>query len=954
MKNYKLIEEKYLDNEQSTALVYEHIETKAKVFVLSNEDQNKLFGIGFRTPPKTSDGVCHIIEHCVLNGSKKYRTKEPFMDMIKGSLYTFLNAMTYPDKTIYPVASRNDKDFKNLTDVYLDAVFNPIVKENEKIFRQEGWRYNLEDDNLTYKGVVYNEMRGAMSSPESQVVKNINNELFPDSIYGLNSGGDPYVIPSLTYNEFLDYYNEFYHPTNSYIFLYGNMDYEEYLEYIHEDYLSNYEYREVDSKIDFQKPFDKTKDSTRYYNTTKEENPKESFISYSAIVGKGSDSKDRIISNILSDALIDNESSPLRQKLLSLGILDVIFSVSQTNLEATFSILAKNIDIKDKDLFINTIEEELEKIVEEGIDKDLIQTQLNDYKFNILEKENYPTKGIIYFTNSFDSWLYDKSPIEAIDLRSDLEYIEENIDNRIFEDFIKERILNSKNKSIVSHIAKKGLNENRDKDLQDKLDDKLNSLSEEEKEDLINFRKEMDKFQNKENTAEEKATIPMLEKTDVDTKVERINRKVIEKEDYTYIKHNLPTFGIDYISVLFDIDHIVEKEDIMYLSLLTYAISMLDTKHYDYSTLNKKIYLNTGGISADISQYRNDKTKDIKRKLVLKTKTFSDNIEDAIEIFIEVITNTIFENESRLKEIISMIKANNEMGLFQSAHLYMMNRALSNHIEYLKYNEYVKGIDFHKFIEEISNNKLNEILDKLKEVFNKSISKNNLIIDVTSTFENKDNLDKSIDKLANSFTKKEIKKSTFNFTPKQIKEGFKTSADVNYVSLGNELKEEYNSKYKVLNNLVSNEYLYGEIRAKGGAYGAGMITSEPNNFGTYSYRDPNIEKTLKTYENIPTFIDNTKVDDNDLLPVIIGAVGKLNPPRTEKAKAGFDLSLYISEREYDEIDELIENALDTDINFIKSKSNILKDTIESSSLAVLGNSNVIEENKELFDNIIEL
>lgn len=954
MKNYKLIEERYLENEQSNALVYQHKRTKAKIFVMQNDDENKVFGIGFRTPPKKSDGVCHIIEHSVLNGSKKYKTKEPFMDMIKGSLNTFLNAMTYPDKTIYPVASRNDQDFKNLTDVYLDAVFNPRVLEEEKIFRQEGWRYNLEDGKLTYKGVVYNEMKGSMSSQETQVYKNVYAELFPDTIYGLNSGGDPYDIPQLTYEDFKDYYNEFYHPSNAYIFLYGNMDHEEYLQYIDKEYLSNYKYKDVDSKLNYQKKFDVVRDTTRYINTAKDVKPNESFVSYSAIVGNGKDSKDRIMADILSSALIDNESSSLRQKLLSSGMLEVIFSASSTNLEATFSIVAKNIEAKDKDTFVQTIEEELFNISKVGIDKDLILTELNAYKYELREKGNYATKGIVYFDHAFDSWLYDKSPIDGIDINDDLTFIEENIENGIFEEFILERILASKNKSIVTHIPKKGLNEEKDAKVQEELDKKLASLSEKEVADLEDFRVEMAKFQNRTNTEEEKATIPMLSKDDVNTNVERINREVEDKDNYTLVKHKLPTSGIDYLSVVFNIDHISDPEEIKYMSLLCSILTMIDTKNYNYSDLNKYIYLNTDGVSFGLSQFLDKDKETIYRKLIVSTKTFSENISNATDILTEIIHNTIFDNKERIKEIISMIKAGNEMNLLHAGHVYMMNRAASNHIEYLKYAELVKGIDYHLFVKELQEKDLNEVVSKLEAIYNKAFTSNKLIVDIASTFENKKVLENSIDHLVSTFDDRVYEKSPFKFSPKTIREGFATTADVNYISYGNKLTEEFTGEYIVLNNLVSNEFLYGEIRAKGGAYGAGMTTNQSGSFATYSYRDPNLEKTIETYNAIPNFLNNTTVTDTDLLPLIIGAVGKLDPPKTEKAKAALDLSLFIGKRNYEEIDNLIKTALETNMESLKSKASILEKTIETSSLAVLGNSQLINKKKEIFNRIIEL
>lgn len=953
MKNFKLIEEKYLENEQSKALVFEHNKTLAKVFVMSNDDDNKVFGIGFRTPPKNSNGVCHIIEHSVLNGSRKYRTKEPFMDMIKGSLSTFLNAMTYSDKTIYPVASRNDKDFKNLADLYLDAVFNPRVKEEEKIFRQEGWRYNLEDDKLTYKGVVYNEMRGAMSSLESQVYQNIYSELQPDTIYAYNSGGDPYEIPTLSYEEFLDYYNEFYHPSNSYIFLYGNMDYEEFLSYIDEEYLSNYEYRKVNSELKKQKRFEEKRYSVKYLNTSKETKTNESFISYSTLTGTSTDSKAGILSEIVTSALIDNDSSPLRQRLLSSGILDVIFSSSENTLETSFSLVAKNIDADNRDKFVSIIEEELQKIVKNGIDKELILTELNNYKFDIREKGGNTTKGISYFINAFDTWLYDSSPIKAIDIESDIKFIEDNLDNGIIEEFIDKNILNSNHISIVTHIPQFGMNLQKDKDVENALEEKRTSLTDVETNKFIENRKAMELFQNRENTIEEKSTIPSLTKDDVTTKLPNIDREVIKKEDYTILKHNLPTSGVDYVDLVFNIDGLSKPEDIMYANLLTSILGSIDSKNYSYSELNKKILLATGGIRFNISQFTLKDNKTIKRKLMVSTKLFTENISQAKDILLEVIKNTIFSNTKRIKELILEIKASQEIGLLQRAHVLVMNRAQSNHLEINKYNEYLGGFDFILFIKKISEMDMTEVAKKLENIYLRIFNRNDLIINVASTFQNTD-LVSNIEDIALNIESFELNSERFEFIPERKNEGFKASADVNYVSLGNELNMKYDSEFMVLNNFVSNEYLYSEIRAKGGAYGAGMTTNKNNGFATYSYRDPNIKNTIETYRNIPDFLENTNVSDDDLLPYIIGAVGKLDPPMTERLKSSLDLARFITGNTVEDLEIDIENALNTNIKDLKDKSVKFRELIDTSSLSVLGNAELIEQNKKLFDEIVEL
>lgn len=953
MKDYLLIEKKYLEDEQSDALVFEHKITKAKIFVMKNDDNNKVFGIGFRTPPTDSTGVCHILEHSVLNGSKKYKTKEPFMDMIKGSLQTFLNAMTYPDKTIYPIASRNQKDFENLMDVYLDAVFNPRVKDEEKIFLQEGWRFHLnESEELEYKGVVYNEMKGAMSSPEDQVFENINKYLFPDTVYSLNSGGDPYEITNLKYSDFIEFYENYYHPSNSYIFLYGDLDYEEYLNYIHNQYLSKYEYRNVNSQISEQRRFLKKREDECCFNTLSEPSDNSSYISYSLILGKNTDSFDRLMANLVSYVLINNESSPLRKKLLELDIMEDIINASSSNLETSFSIVAKNIDVKNKSLFVDTVENSFLDIVENGIDKNLVKSVLNEIKFYNKEKGNFATKGVIYMISSFDTWLYDKSPIQALEMSDTIKYIEENLDKGIFEKYVRENIVENNHKSIVIHRAKLGMNQDKDKEIKSFLEDKWKNMSPSERDDLKLKNKEMSDFQNRKDTAEEKETIPMLQISDVNSNIKPIDREVFKKDNYTLIKHNLPTSGIDYLTLVFDASHI-KPEELPYLSLLGQILGLVDTEKYNYSDLNTKIYLETGGISFSPIQYVKYKSNDVYSTFTVKTKFFSENFNNSIEILKEVIFSSKFNNEKRLKELIQMTSSRLDMSLFDSGHVIMMNRALSNHIKFYKYNELVNGIDYQLFIRDLLKTNIDEVCRNLEKIYSKVFNSNNLIIDIASDFNSGNELIKNIGDLVLELKNENLTVAEFPFTEKRIREAFSSSADVQYIALGNKLNE-YDSKMIVLNNLISNTHLYNEIRAKGGAYGAGLSTSSLNNFSTFSYRDPNLKRTLSIYEEIPNYLTSLEMTEKDLLPFIIGAVGRFDPPMTEKAKAGFDLNMYIVGKTYSDLNEEINNALSANMEDLKTFSSTLGDMISGSSLAVLGNKSTIDENRALFDIVISL
>lgn len=959
MKNYEkytLIEEKYLEQEQSQAYVFEHKNTKAKIFIMENADDNRLFSIGFRTPPSDSTGVCHIIEHCVLNGSKKYRTKEPFMDMVKSSLQTFLNAMTYSDKTIYPVASRNLKDFENLMDLYLDAVFNPAVLEKKEIFLQEGWRYHLEDEKISYKGVVYNEMKGAMSSAEDQVYSQVYKHLFPDTIYSYNSGGDPYEIPNLSYENFIDYYKKHYHPSNSYIFIYGNVDFEKYLSYIDEEYLSNYEYKEISSELRTQTPFNSKKHEIDYFSTDKEIKDNSNMISYSIITASSKNAYDRIMNKLIRQVLINSESSPLKEAINKLEIVDDILNASSMTKEIAWSIIGKNIKEQDAQLFEKTVEDVLEDLVTKGIDQDLIISMLNVLMFSLKEKNDNPTKGIEYLDRAFDTWLYDLSPIDGIDVEETIEYIKNNIQNGIFEKYIKEHLIDNPHKVVVLHKPKLGLNEAKDKKIEEKLEDFYQKLSKKEKNHLEKQKADMEHFQSKEDSLEDKKTIPVLELSDINSKFTPVDRTKIKKDKYTILTHKLPTAGIDYLNFVFDINHI-KKEDIPYLSMLSDLLGLLSTKNYNYKDLFTKIYLETGGINFSVGSHIVKNTKTFNRTLTVSTQAFSDNIENAMEIFSEILLNTELSDEKRLKELINMIKSRYEMNLLDYGHVLMMNRANASKFITNNFMEQVNGLDYYLLYKNIDTRDLSKLLEKLQEVYINTFNKNNLIVNVTSDFSLEKDLFNSIENLVGKLNDLPCKKLDYEFEPETIKEAFITSTDVSFVSIGNNLETQgysYDGSATVISNLLSNAYLYTEIRAKSGAYGAGMAVNNKNAFLTYSYRDPNILKTIETYKHIPEFIESLNLTEEDLKPFIIGAVGKFDPPLTEKGKGRRDLEMYLCQRDYKEFEQYVDEALETDITNIKELQKVLENAIKDSSLAVLTNENKLKEENIEFDRIVKL
>ncbi|NLW52283.1 MAG: hypothetical protein GXY87_02835 [Tissierellia bacterium] len=586
----------------------------------------------------------------------------------------------------------------------------------------------------------------------------------------------------------------------------------------------------------------------------------------------------------------------------------------------------------------------------------LIKSVLNTMNFSLKEKNDNPTKGIVYLLNTYDTWLYDISPIEGLDFSETLDYINDNLENGIFEKYIKENILDNSHKLIVVHKPKFGLNELKDEAVNESLKNLADSLGEQEKITLQKQREAMEEFQNKEDSPEDKKTIPTLELTDVNSKFDPINREVFKKDNHAYVTHDLPTSGIDYINLVFDINHI-EKSELPYVSLLTDVIGLIDTKNYDYQTLFNKIYIETGGVAITMGSYEKENEDFLNRIVTVSTKIFSENIKNATDVLKELLFNTIFTNEKRLKELINLFYSRIEMNLLDYAHQIMLNRVNSHNFVMNNFNEMTSGIDAYLFYKGLLKAELSTVLEKLKSLYDRVFNANNLVINLTSDFTNKEGLFTNLDTLVSELNQEVIEPIAYEFEPKTTKEAFIASSDVSYVSIGNDLGKygyEYQGDATVISNILTNAYLYNEIRAKGGAYGAGMVINNKNAFATYSYRDPNVTKTIDIYKNIPTFMKGFEISEEDLKPFIIGAIGKFDPPLTERGKGLKDLDMYLRNKSYKTMEDNVEQAKNTDIDKIKNLADTLELAIEDMSLSVLSGRNNIESNKELFDTIIDL
>ncbi len=969
---YTITQVNQLDEVNGTGFVLSHNKTKARVSVVVNDDDNKVFAIGFRTPPTNSKGIQHIVEHTVLCGSKKYPAKDPFVELAKGSLNTFLNAMTYGDKTVYPIASCNDKDFRNLMDVYLDAVFNPNIYSREEIFKQEGWHYELadKDSDIIINGVVYNEMRGVYSSPDSVLANVINQKLYPDTVYSVDSGGDPDVIPSLTREEYLDYHKNYYHPSNSYIYLYGNLNPAEQLEYIDKEYLADYDYLYVPSEIPLQKSFSEPVSYTTYYSVADEEElEKNSILSYNVVVGE---SKDKILTeamNILQFILIDSPGAPLKKKIIDSGICsDVEAQYDSSMRQPMFTIVAREANAEDQDKFNSIIEEQLKSYVENGLDKLALEAALNNFEFRAKEASfgRFP-KGLALGLDAFESWLYDDELVQdKFSVQNVYSYLRKGINENLlnpedktkgfFEELIERCILNNNHKAYITGVPSVGLNQKKDAELAQKMSQYKKTLSDAEIEKLIADTAHLKQYQTEPSTPEELATIPLLSIDDINKKVRPVVNTEEEVCGVKTIKHDIFTNGISYLDMYFRIDDL-DFEDLSKAELLFELLKYVDTDEHTYNELSTLINLNTGGVVFTLgTMYREEGAFTY---ALCKAKTFDNKVNDGIDLINEVITTSHITDKKRIKEILSEIKAAGKNTLVEGGHVTARERAGSYVMLTQKIMEALDGVDYYRFIDYVDKN-LDDIYDELAQdltrIYKKIFRKKSLIISYTSKNE-VTALEEGLNRLLPRLSDDDVEDKQFNPVLEVKNEGFKTASKVQYVATAANFKKaglEYTGALNVLQIIFSYDYLWINVRVKGGAYGAMCDFTRSGLAFMTSYRDPNLGETYQIYKNAADYVENFDCSDRDMVKYIIGTVAKMDAPLTPAMEGVFSFGCYISEITDEERQKSRDEVLSATQEKIRNLAPFVKVLSDSDVICAVGSEDKINESSELFKEITKL
>lgn len=960
-----LKQEEYIKEVNSKTKIFEHEKTGARLLHMENEDSNKVFSIGFKTPPSDSTGVMHILEHSVLCGSRKFPTKEPFVELAKGSLNTFLNAMTYSDKTIYPVASQNEKDFFNLMEVYLDAVFYPNIYNTKEILMQEGWHYDLEDKNneLTYKGVVYNEMKGAFSSPEGILMRKIQETLFKDNCYANESGGDPKFIPDLTYEQFIDTHKKYYHPSNSYIFLYGDCKLDKMLAFINDNYLSNFDRKDIDASIEPQSENNKMNEVTYPYSISSEEDDKEkTFLALNFVTGRSTDEEVYVDLNILEYLLLETEGAPLKKAILDANIgKDVFGSFDNGILQPVFSIIAKNSEIDKKEEFKKVVFDTLKDLVKNGIDKKLIEGCINTFEFRLREGDtgSYP-KGIIYYMNAMDSWLYGGDPLMYIRYEKALENVKSALNTKHFENLIQKYILDSKHSSLLILKPQKNLAQQEEKELKEKLANYKSSLSDKELDSIVEDTKNLILRQSTPDSQEVLETIPLLSLEDIGKEVEDLTVNELKYEGIEILHHKAFTSDIVYLNLMF-YAKCIKEEDISYLSLLGNLLGKIDTKNYEFKELSKEILINTGDLYFRKQVYGNDKNIDKYYPfLELKTKVMDDKVEKAVEIIKEIVSNTVFDDEKRIKELIMELISRIEMNLMQSGHQVAVDRLSSYFLPSGAYLEKIGGYGYYVFLKNIVNNfdtEIKNVKAKLSLIQKTIFNKNNLTISITGEDKELDLLNKNINKVVEVLSTDKIENNEYKFAEDTKNEGLMIPSNVQYVAKGYNFKKldyKYSGSMLVLKTILGYDYLWNRVRVKGGAYGAMANITRAGNLVFVSYRDPNLKNTLQAYDEAYEYIKEFKVSDREMTKYIIGTISNLDTPLTPQAKGEKSVTMHIRGITKADRQKEREEVLSTKIDEIEGYSDIVNKVMDKDFIAVVGNEKEIKENKDIFKNLINV
>ena len=958
---FRLICSEEIREADGRGYTFVHEKTGARLFFLETADDNKVFSISFRTPPVDDTGVAHIVEHSVLCGSRKYPLKEPFVELVKGSLNTFLNAMTFPDKTMYPVASRNDRDFQNLMDVDLDAVFYPAMRTNPQVLMQEGWHYELEDADapLSYSGVVYNEMKGALSAPDDLLGSRIMAALYPDTTYGCESGGDPEAIPTLTQEMFLDFHARYYHPSNSYIYLYGDMDIEEKLAYLDRAYLSHFERIPVPSRIDRQQAFAGRVDKAHFYPIGAEEPLEEnSFLSLNWVIGDTADRKRVMALQILDHALLRMQGAPLRQALIDAGLgRDVDSNYESDILQPLFSIIVSKSETARADEFVRIVKDTLRKLADGELDHTLVQASLNTLEFRLRESDfGSSPKGLIYGIRMMKTWLYDGAPADYLRYEDVLAELKAGLENGYFEQVIRESFLENPHEALVMLAPSRTLGQEREAAQEKILAEKKAAMSAEEIAEVLASCAALKEAQEEPDTEEALASIPIVARSDIRAEAERLPLDLRDCAGTKILYSDIETNGIVYLNFYFPMAAVAQA-DLPYAYLLAEMFGAVDTARHSYAELAMLRSLYTGGFGADIVAYtRAGEPDSLLPRFKLRAKVLRENLPRLFDLLAEIMTESDFSGAKRVRELIDEEKTGMELSLQRAANQVVAARIAADLTPAGRYAE-VGGLPFHDFLRTFKDNfeaRHAEMQAAFRRILPQIFNANDLMVSVTAPAADYDEVAAQLAAFQQKLTSETFPVAPYTWEIAPKNEGLMTQSRVQYVAKGAnfiKLGFAYTGVLRVLETLLRYDYFWTRIRVQGGAYGA-MTQFNRNGFMIFSsYRDPNLAETFAVLDETADYVRSFDVSDREMDKFIIGTMSGVDAPLTPQMKGDIAATFHLRGITWEDRQRAREEILTARQEDVRALAPLVEAAMRENVRCVLGGEEKIRANAALFDEI---
>ncbi|MBN1847596.1 MAG: insulinase family protein [Deltaproteobacteria bacterium] len=959
MKNideFELLNQQDIPELNTRAFFYRHKQTSAEILSLVNDDENEVFGISFRTPPPDSTGLPHILEHSVLCGSRKYPVKEPFVELLKGSLQTFLNAMTYPDKTCYPVASQNVKDFYNLVDVYMDAVFYPRLTPH--IFQQEGWHYELEQekDPLIYKGVVFNEMKGAYSSPDTLLAEYSLQSLFPDNAYGLDAGGDPGKIPNLTYDQFKAFHQMYYHPSNAKIFFYGNDDPDHRL-FLMGEYLKDFTRMEIQSSIPLQQLFHRPKRFIRPYPSGNGEGEAlKGFITINWMLCETIDKETNLALHLLEYILLGMPGSPLRKALIESNLGEGLTGqgLGSEIRQIYFSTGLKGIDLDNVDRIEILIIQTLKRLVENRIDPHTIEAAFNSIEFSLRENNtgSYP-RGLVIMLRALTTWLYDNDPLALVAFEGPLQAVKSRYaaDPLLFEKMIEKYFLDNPHRTTVILKPDTELTEKEKRAEEERLKKVRATMGPNALQEVIRSTEELKKLQQTPDPPGSLATIPRLKLSDL----ERVNKNIpIVSTLYgntPILYHDLFTNGIVYLDMGLNL-HVLPQKYLPYIHLFSHALLEMGTNKEDYVTLSQRISRKTGGISPSLYSSVVKDHQTASAWLFLRGKVMTARTEELLNIIKDLFLDVRLDNQERFRQIVLEVKAGLEQRLIPNGHQFVNLRLRSHFNEADWASEQMSGISYLFFLRNLAEaveKQWPRVLNDLQTIHHHLINRNALLVNVTMDEAGWSHVRPQVDGFLADMPLSEVYPE--KWSPFQLPgfEGMTIPSQVNYVGKGVNL---YQNHYKfhgsvhVISRFLRNSWLWDRVRVQGGAYGAFCLFDRLSGTMTFvSYRDPNLLATLDIFDRSAKYLKELSLNDDERTKCIVGAIGDMDSYKLPDAKGYTSMVRYLSGETDEDRQRIREEVLGTTVSDFKAFSGVLDSVKNNGLVKILGSQSAIQETK---------